>query len=253
MDWYYVKDGSQVGPLPVSDLRARVTSGEIGPQTLVWAAGMSEWRPWSEVQETVVDGPGAGVTCSRCGRTVPPSETIQFGGRAVCAACKPAFVQGLKEGVAMPGAVRYGGFWIRLAARVIDGIVLWLINALVSAPLILAFFGTVTPGQAPTPDPGKLGAFFALYGLVMLLQIAVSAAYEVLFLGRFGATPGKMACGLRVMTAECHPVSYGRAFGRYFGTWLSGLTLGIGYIMAAFDDQKRSLHDRVCDTRVIKK
>jgi uncharacterized RDD family membrane protein YckC len=55
------------------------------------------------------------------------------------------------------------------------------------------------------------------------------------------------------MTAECHPVSYGRAFGRYFGTWLSGLTLGIGYIMAAFDDQKRSLHDRVCDTRVIKK
>jgi hypothetical protein len=33
---------------------------------------------------------------------------------------------------------------------------------------------------------------------------------------------------------------------------LSSLTLAIGYIMAAFDDEKRSLHDRICDTRVIR-
>jgi len=30
------------------------------------------------------------------------------------------------------------------------------------------------------------------------------------------------------------------------------LIFGSGFIMAGFDDQKRTLHDRICDTRVIK-
>jgi uncharacterized RDD family membrane protein YckC len=47
-------------------------------------------------------------------------------------------------------------------------------------------------------------------------------------------------------------VDLGRAFGRYFGKLLSAIILGIGYIMAAFDSEKRALHDMICDTRVIK-
>jgi uncharacterized RDD family membrane protein YckC len=39
--------------------------------------------------------------------------------------------------------------------------------------------------------------------------------------------------------------------GRYFAQWISAIILAIGYIMAAFDDQKRALHDRICETRVI--
>jgi uncharacterized RDD family membrane protein YckC len=61
-----------------------------------------------------------------------------------------------------------------------------------------------------------------------------------------------MACKLKVVTADNDRVSYPRAFGRYFAEILSGLILLIGYIMAAFDDQKRTLHDRICDTRVIR-
>ena len=39
-----------------------------------------------------------------------------------------------------------------------------------------------------------------------------------------------------------------------FAEMLSSLTLGIGYIMVAFDDEKRGLHDRdICDTRVVRK
>jgi uncharacterized RDD family membrane protein YckC len=41
--------------------------------------------------------------------------------------------------------------------------------------------------------------------------------------------------------------------GRHFAEMLSGILLGIGYLMIAFDDEKRALHDRICDTRVIKK
>jgi uncharacterized RDD family membrane protein YckC len=62
-----------------------------------------------------------------------------------------------------------------------------------------------------------------------------------------------MACKLEVVTADGGKVSYGRALGRYFSTWLSSLICAIGYIMAAFDGQKRALHDHICNTRVIYK
>jgi uncharacterized RDD family membrane protein YckC len=48
------------------------------------------------------------------------------------------------------------------------------------------------------------------------------------------------------------PITVWRALGRYFGTILSWMAFTVGYIIAAFDEQKRSLHDWICDTRVIK-
>ena len=48
------------------------------------------------------------------------------------------------------------------------------------------------------------------------------------------------------------PVSYLRALGRYFGKLLSYLICSIGFIIAAFDDEKRGLHDHICSTRVIR-
>jgi uncharacterized RDD family membrane protein YckC len=77
--------------------------------------------------------------------------------------------------------------------------------------------------------------------------------YQIFFLGKYGATPGKMACKLKVVTAEGTPITYGRATGRFFAEKLSGLTCTIGYIIAAFDDQKRTLHDHICGTRVVYK
>jgi uncharacterized RDD family membrane protein YckC len=61
-----------------------------------------------------------------------------------------------------------------------------------------------------------------------------------------------MALRLRIVRANGDKVTYGRACGRYFGKLLSSVTFLIGYIMAAFDEEKRGLHDRICDTRVIR-
>jgi uncharacterized RDD family membrane protein YckC len=61
-----------------------------------------------------------------------------------------------------------------------------------------------------------------------------------------------MACRLKVVTPEGNPISYGRALGRALASILSGMICAIGYIMAAFDEEKRSLHDRICNTRVVK-
>ena len=78
-------------------------------------------------------------------------------------------------------------------------------------------------------------------------------AYEIFFLEKFGATPGKMACSIKVVTAEGGKIGYGRATGRYFSYILSGFICYIGYIIVAFDGQKRALHDYICNTRVIYK
>ena len=106
-------------------------------------------------------------------------------------------------------------------------------------------------GISYTPtSPEGMTAFFVVFYIV---NIGVAVAYTTWFLGKYAATPGKMALGLKVITADGGKVSYLKAFGRYFAEIVSGIILFIGYIMAAFDDEKRTLHDRICNTRVVKK
>ena len=71
-------------------------------------------------------------------------------------------------------------------------------------------------------------------------------------MGKYGATPGKMACRLKVIRPDGGTISYMLSFGRAFAELISYMTLYIGYIMAAFDNEKRALHDHICDTRVVK-
>jgi uncharacterized RDD family membrane protein YckC len=101
-------------------------------------------------------------------------------------------------------------------------------------------------------NPAGIGAAMSSLAVVWLLSVSVQCAYETFFIGKMGATPGKMALGLKVVRADGSPVDYARAAGRFFAKILSGIILAIGYIMAGFDAQKRALHDMICDTRVIK-
>jgi uncharacterized RDD family membrane protein YckC len=153
------------------------------------------------------------------------------------------------------GAVHYGGFWIRFVARLIDGILVGVVSAIVRIPLMMMIPSTLAGlgGREPGPEAvlAVLPAILGLAGLSFLIQTALGLAYEVYFLSTRSATLGKMAVGLKVITSEGGPISAGLAAGRYFASWLSGIIFFIGYIMAAFDDQKRSLHDRICNTRVI--
>jgi uncharacterized RDD family membrane protein YckC len=91
----------------------------------------------------------------------------------------------------------------------------------------------------------------SLIGVSFLVQLGLSLAYDVYFLTTKGATPGKMALGLKVTRADGGPISAGLAVGRYFAKILSSLTLCIGFIIAGFDREKRSLHDHICGTRVV--
>ena len=61
-----------------------------------------------------------------------------------------------------------------------------------------------------------------------------------------------MAMGLRVVTGEGKRLTFLNATGRFFARILSGAIFCIGYIMVAFTDRKRGLHDMIANTVVVK-
>lgn len=128
-----------------------------------------------------------------------------------------------------------------------DGIILAVATAVLRIPLFLALGLGGAGIFYPRSGLGFSGLF--VFGAVSL---TVSIAYEAYFLSVRGATPGKMALGLRVIRPGGGEISPGLAVTRYFARLLSGMILAIGYLMAAFDVEKRALHDRLCDTRVIR-
>jgi uncharacterized RDD family membrane protein YckC len=157
---------------------------------------------------------------------------------------------------ASPLGWHYGGFWIRFGARIIDSFVLGVPLLILLAMLIPSLIRT----QSGAPNPA-VAAFAALSVTFILVYFLVLICYEVLFLRYRGATPGKMACGLKVVRSDGSSLGWGTSFGR-FVMW-NIVTSGIPYlnfilmlisgIVAGTDGEKRALHDRVCDTRVVYK
>ena len=194
--------------------------------------------------------------CSECGRATSADQLAQFGDRMVCGYCKQTYAQKLREGVAPVAAVTtYAGFWIRVVAEIIDAIILAVVQGIINIALFGSFFrpGMVfRPNASPEEALQALAPMFSMIGSIWLISIVVKSCYEGFFVAKLGATPGKMALGLKVVRPNGMPVDLGRAFGRYFAKILSGLILFIGYIMVAFDSEKRGLHDMICDTRVVK-
>jgi uncharacterized RDD family membrane protein YckC len=258
MNWYYAENEQRAGPVNEEQFAEFVRTGRIQPETLVWREGMDNWTPLREAQNqapsaaapsvvsratTDFSGEPAEAVCAECGKLFPMAETLRYGNVRICANCKPVFMQKLAEGAPIQtGEMKYAGFWIRFVAKFVDGLIL----RVVLTPLtLLAFY--LARGATPT----SLIVMQVVNGVGSLL---VFMAYSVLMNGKYGATLGKMACKIKIVTAEGAPISYARAFGRFFAEILSGCpTLFIGYIMVAFDQQKRGLHDRICNTRVIYK
>jgi uncharacterized RDD family membrane protein YckC len=119
----------------------------------------------------------------------------------------------------------YAGFWKRLAALLIDSVVVSVASGVISAATIGV--GTVS--------------IFVLPWL-----------YEALMLSsEKQATLGKMALGMAVTDLNGSRITFARATGRHFAKWISALILGIGFLMAAFTERKQALHDMIAETLVV--
>jgi len=255
MDWFYADSGRQSGPVDDAGLARLVAAGAIRPETLVWRAGMANWQPYQTVAAPPPELPAPGGIgyCSECGKPYPGDELAAFGNVLVCGLCKPLYTQKLREGV-MATPMRYAGFWLRFLAVLLDGLILTFVWGFVAVVAVIMMGLTSIDYTNQDQIQAHMPEFMALYGMFVLGSIVANAAYETWFIGRYGATPGKMACQLQVVTPYGGKISYARSLGRHFAKYISAnFTLYIGYIMAGFDDQKRALHDRICETRVIKK
>jgi uncharacterized RDD family membrane protein YckC len=263
MAWYYAENGQQNGPVEDAQLESLLSSGKIQPETLVWQQGMTTWQPYSQVRPAATGAAAPPVmvaeaappvaagqaVCAECGGVFNIEETIAYGNARVCARCKPVFIQKIAEGAKLKtNEMVFAGFWTRFLAVFIDGLILFVVNMITNG-IGVAIFGTAARNQAA----GEPTAFIIFQVVIGLVNLSVGVGYETVMIGKYGATLGKMAMKIRVVTAEGEKVSYLRSLGRYFAKMLSAITLSIGYLMAAFDDEKRALHDRICNTRVIVK
>jgi uncharacterized RDD family membrane protein YckC len=235
MEWYYANEGQRQGPITAEDFARLVAAGTVRADTLVWRAGMAAWQTWAEVAPT--------VQLPSVGQLPPPLTS----GPAPLYAPTPS----TSAAPTAAPALEYGGFWIRLLAKIIDGIALAVVGNIVNT----AILGTrikELEGFDPQ-DPAAVAAMLGLMGLMMLTGAAIGLAYHWFFLAKFSATPGKLALGLRIVRSDGSRLSHGRIVARFFAEYLSSFMLFIGYLIAGFDDQKRTLHDYICDTRVVKK
>lgn len=241
--WYYAEGGQQKGPVEQSVFLDLVRRGTVRPDTLVWRSGMAGWQAYGTVAE---GAPSTGeAPCHYCGKVFPLDGMIDFNGTRVCAACKPLFVQQFKEDAetSAPLARRYAGFWIRFVAYFLDGIICSSITYAIIIPLSFAAGHNGSPGRV-----------LAATGINMLISYGIALAYTAIPLVKYGATPGKMICGLQVIRSDGSALTYGRAVGRWFGEMLSSLVFCLGFLMVAFDKgERKALHDIICDTRVIHK
>lgn len=267
MQWYYAINGQRQGPVSQAEFDQLVSTGQIKADTLVWRQGMANWVAYA----TLMSGPAASASaagaaaggedtevCVVSGKRYPKREMIQYEGKWISAEHRDEFFQRVREGVAIPGAntlvpgpFGYGGFWLRFCAKFLDGIITGVVGMLINVLVALVLFGESNYFGLARTQAGN-ATYLLFQAITTLSGIVVGVSYVWFFLSRYQATPGKMALGLKVVRADGVRLTTGRIIGRYFAEMLSGLMIGIGYLMVAFDDQKRGLHDRICDTRVIK-
>lgn len=144
----------------------------------------------------------------------------------------------------------HAGFWRRFVALFIDRMII----AVVSWVLYFLFLMVGVITAASVGD--KAGIFAGISMIVAYLLITIVGQWLYFALcesSRWQATIGKLAMGLRVTNMNGERIGFGRASGRYFGKFISGILLGIGYMLAGWTPRKQALHDMLAQCCVVNK
>ena len=115
------------------------------------------------------------------------------------------------------------GFWIRLAAVVLDAILIGM---------MCGFLSNMWDGFGVFPF------WFAAYCAAMWATK--------------GTTIGGIICSLKVVRLDDRPIDWGVAVVRTLGGFLSLFVAGLGFIWVAFDDEKQSWHDKIAGTTIVR-
>ena len=187
------------------------------------------------------------MNCSNCGAALES-------GAEFCGACgqRVAGAPGTAAGwpATTRASVAYAGFWLRLAAYLIDNVLLgFVLGNLLLRPLM------GRPGGIPADDPWYIftNSSPQITALMLLFLMGNWVYYAVSESSVWQATIGKKVLGLVVTDLNGNRISFGRASARFFAKILSSMTLLVGFVMAGFTQRKQALHDLVAGCLVMKK
>jgi uncharacterized RDD family membrane protein YckC len=185
------------------------------------------------------------IPCSTCRRPFPHEDLLILFNKALCPVCKPIYIQRIQEGLESISKTKFGErayatFGKRFVAKILD-ICFLMVVGFIQMPFLSLFNQTDMVLQ------------MIVTGVSWLIGIAIGAGYTTFFLGRYQATPGKMIMKIKVIRSDGSRISYWRALGRHFAEFISQIFLYLGYIVAAFDEERRTWHDRIVDSRVVDK
>jgi uncharacterized RDD family membrane protein YckC len=152
------------------------------------------------------------------------------------------------------GGQVYAGFWIRVVARLLDGLIVGLPLAVVFGVLALAAGGLAagTSNSDQNTQNATAAVFSGIFIVFYLIAIAVSIGYWVYFWGTTGSTFGMRVLHLRVVDATTGgPIGIPRALVRWLMTIVNSWACYIGWIWVAFDPRKQGWHDKVANSVVL--
>jgi uncharacterized RDD family membrane protein YckC len=166
--------------------------------------------------------------------------------------------QGIAAQAPMAGRPVLAGWWRRVGAQLIDGLIITagaaLLFVLITAPFSIGFFAS-----------DEVGAVAIIVGaLLALLCVAVVALlYAPALMARTnGQTLGRKATDIRVIRTDGRPITFGFAMLRevvvktlLFGV-VGGMTIGIAQLVDVlwplWDEENRALHDFIVNTRTVR-
>lgn len=101
------------------------------------------------------------------------------------------------------------------------------------------------------PEGGTFLEVSAVINQFVLLLVMIKIFYHTLFVYKYRATLGKMALKIEVLSQDYSNVSFLQAFNRAIFRVVSEIVFYFGFILAFFDKNRQTLHDKTAKTVVV--
>lgn len=237
MEIWIGRDGERHGPYKEEDVRQWLRSGQVSRDDLAWYEGLADWQPLSvlfpdAVTETPVAHAAVATAATAAATPLPQVTTAALEDNA--------------------------GFWKRVAAYILDAIILYIPGMLIQK-MMGGDAAEAAMKASMLAAPGDMHAYGQAYQLyyqtmwvpLLLITLMSWLYFALLESSSLQATIGKLALGIRVTDLTGERISLPRALGRYPAKYLSAFILGIGFMMAGWTRHKQALHDMIASTLVL--
>lgn len=221
MEWYYANNRQQQGPVDETEFQDLVREGVIREDTLIWREGMENWRPFGEYKKEVFQ------------QVIDEAEDEGLDWVDVTATPRGSAQEAVSKSIDDQLLASLGA---RAIAKIIDFGVTFVF--IVFLTLILSPYNYDIE---------------TLYNKMFIPVKVFELLYSGYFLGKYGATPGKLYMGIEVVFENGARMNFARGMQRQAAEWFGIFIFGAGYVMAAFDARKRTLQDWVCRTIVVRR